>query len=262
MFPSVRPNLLKAKLRNNEVCFGIVMRLCSEEIVEMAGATGCDFVVIDMEHEAFNLKDAQSLIRITSLCGMTPIVRLGRAWLHHIDPLLAAGAQGFSLARVRNVGDIAALADAVLYHPEGHRTVYALGRSGRFGYGVEEGQWAAQVNSEIMLQAIIEEADAIDDIDAIIAHPRLDVVECGAKDLRQSMGMPPMDGVRQIVRDVFTKAAAAGKGTAHSVLGHVTTPEKTTGLSYGSGTMLIASPSDMVVNALGEMIKLVKGEAA
>lgn len=258
MTSAARKNTLKAKLKNNETTFGVVMRLHAPEIVEMAAVAGCDFAVIDLEHESINIRDAQDMIRVAALSGLTPIARLGRAWLHHIDPLLAAGAQGFSLARVRSAADITALADAVLYYPHGHRTVYALGRSGNFGLGVDEAEWADQVSSEIMLQAIIEEADAIDNIDEIINHPKLDVIECGAKDLRQSMGMPPMEGVRDIVKDVFRRAAKAGKGTAHSVLGHVTTPEKTSQLSFGSGTMLIASPSDIVINALSVMVAVAK----
>ncbi|MFV0295470.1 MAG: HpcH/HpaI aldolase family protein [Hyphomicrobiaceae bacterium] len=258
-----RPNRLKARLKNNETCFGVVMRLYSLEIVEMAAIAGCDFVVVDLEHEPLDLADAAAMIRTAALAGMTPIARIGRAWLHHVDPLLAAGAQGFSLARVQSAADITTLADAVLYHPHGKRTIYALSSSGHYGHETDEAEWSAAASAEIMITAIIEEAAALDDIDAIIAHPHLDVIEFGQKDLRHSLGMgKSVEEVRSIARQIFAQAAEAGKATSHSVLGHITTPERTTGLSHGSGTLLISSPSDMVMSSLAEMMKVVRGETA
>lgn len=261
--PAPRKNTLKAKLANNETCFGVVMRLSSLEIVEMAAIAGCDFVSVDLEHEPINLADAAAMIRLTAALGMTPIARIGRAWLHHIDPLLAAGAQGISLARVRNAADIDTLADAVLYHPHGKRTIYAMSSSGYFGHQTDEADWSAAASAEILITAIIEEAEAIADIDAIINHPHLNVIEFGVKDLRHSYAMTKtLDEVRAIAKNVFARAAAAGRATSHSVLGHITSPEKTTGLSYGSGTMLIASPNDMVMTSIADMVGVVRGDAA
>ncbi|MCM2477234.1 hypothetical protein HGO38_27655 [Rhizobium sp. CG5] len=247
-------NLLREKLARGETCFGAVMRLYSHEIVEMAGLAGCDFIVVDIEHEPFTVREAADLIRTTLLYGMTPIARIGRGSAQLIDPLLSAGVQGFNIARVRSAADLDEIADMLFYHPQGSRTVYALGRSGNFGHETDEGEWMKRVNAEIMLGAIIEEAAAIDNLDAILAHPALDFIDVGAKDLRQSMGMPPMTDILPIVADVVKKAKAAGKYTGHSLQGHVPDEAMYRRLSDGKGVMLIATPSGIIISALAAQV--------
>ena len=251
-------NLLKEKLVNGKTCFGAVMRLYAPEIVEMAGLAGCDFVVVDIEHEPFTVREAADLIRVSLLSGMTPIVRIGRASLHLIDPLLSAGAQGFNIARVKNAQDIDELVETLFYHPYGNRTVYALGRSGNFGHGTDEAEWMEKVNSEIMLGVIIEEAEAIGNLDAILTHPHLDFVDVGAKDLRQSMGMPPLSEINPIAADVIRRTKAAGKFTGHSIHGHMPDEQTYGRLSDGKGVMLIATPSGIIMSALAAQVAAAK----
>lgn len=248
-------NKLKRKLGGGGTSFGVVMRMYTPEIVEMAGIAGCEFVVIDMEHEPFTVREAADLVRVTLLGGMTPIARIGRSSASVIDPLLSAGVQGFNLARVKSAADVAELTDAIYYHPKGARTVYALGRSGNFGHRTEESEWMQLVNDELLVGVIIEEADAVANIDEILACPGLDFVDFGAKDLRQSLGMPPMAEVNAIGASVVAKAKAAGKATGHSVHGHVPDIATYEKLSDGKGAMLIATPSGIIMSALAAQVE-------
>ncbi len=251
-------NSLKKKLAQGATCFGAVMRLHSTEIVEMAGIAGCDYVVVDAEHEPFTVREAAELVQTTLLCGMTPIVRLGRSSMHMIDPMLSAGAQGFNLARVKTAADVRELTDALYYYPHGTRTVYALGRSGRFGFETEEDSWMKEVNAELLVGVIIEESEAIDNLEAILAEPLLDFVDCGAKDLRQSMNMPPMSDVKAIEASVFARAKAAGKFTGHSVQGHLPDEAVYRSFAKGGGVMLNATPSGIIMSALAAQAALAR----
>ena len=43
-------NLIKNKLKNNVPVFGTWSHLPNAQVVEIIGASGCDFVIFDMEH--------------------------------------------------------------------------------------------------------------------------------------------------------------------------------------------------------------------
>lgn len=108
---NVRPNRTKAKLAQGHTCSGIAIEYGKVQTVEIAAAAGCDFVIFDQEHEASSLVDTLSLLRAANISGITAIAQLGRNYGHYIDPLLAAGMQGFILSRIKSAADITALTD-------------------------------------------------------------------------------------------------------------------------------------------------------
>lgn len=254
---NVRPNRTKMKLAEGQTCFGIGIGFGSETIVEIAAAVGCDFVIFDMEHESASLSEVISMARVADLAGMTPIARFGRGHEHLVDPLLAGGIQGFVLARVKSAADITALTDLMYYHPLGRRTAYAHGRSGNFGIGLDFDAWREQTNKELLLNVIIEEQEAVEKLDEILAHPLLDVIEVGPSDLRLSMGLPPAAEVAKIEAAIFKRAVAAGKFILDIAHGHEITARVWQQVRPGHGTMILSSVSGLVRAALHEMASAV-----
>ena len=53
----VRHNKTKAKIRAGEVVYGVTVGVNDPNIVELAGALGFDFAIIDCEHDLFNGRD-------------------------------------------------------------------------------------------------------------------------------------------------------------------------------------------------------------
>ncbi len=252
---NARVNRTKARLAAGHTTFGITLRFPSDQVVEIAASCGCDFVLFDIEHEGFSMAELVSMIRVADLAGITPIARVGRGYERLVDPLLAAGIQGFSLARVTRAADISALADHVYYYPKGKRTSYPLGRSGDFGIGMDVDAWREEVNRHLLLHAIIEEADAITNLDEILAHPALDVVECGPADLRLSLGLPSLEDIARLEEQVFARAVAAGKFVLETVAGHELTPRVWKEVRPGHGTMITGSASGILTMALRAMAR-------
>ena len=95
----VHINQTKAKIKAGQVTFGATVGVNDPNVIELAGALGFDFVVIDCEHDLFNERDLENVIRAANLYDVTPIVRMQNnpeLMLHALN----GGAQGILVARV------------------------------------------------------------------------------------------------------------------------------------------------------------------
>ena len=206
----VRINKTKRMLAAGECAVGAVIGSPAPELVEVAAVAGFDFVTFDAEHEPLDDSDLVGLIRAADAFGITPIVRVAK------DPdrilrLLDAGAQGIHAPRCSSAGDMRALVEWTRFYPEGQRTFYRLGRGGNFSHGMADDEWSRQANSELLVIAMIEEASALEHLDAMLAVPGIDAVHIGPKDLWQSMGMPAKAEVDKAVQRIATAVLASGK---------------------------------------------------
>ena len=73
---------------------GTWLSLPNESIAEIFAKAGYDWVVIDLEHSAININQAERLIRTIDLAGSKPFVRLSGHSSSQIKRVLDAGAKG------------------------------------------------------------------------------------------------------------------------------------------------------------------------
>jgi 2-keto-3-deoxy-L-rhamnonate aldolase RhmA len=206
----VRINKTKRRLAEGRRAIGAVLASAAPELVEIAAVAGCHFVTFDAEHEPLDDRQLAELIRAADAFDITPIVRVPR------DPdrllrLLDAGAQGVHVPRCSSADDMRALAEATRFHPDGKRTFYRLGRGGNYKRGFDDDEWARRANEELLVIAMIEEAEALPRLGEMLAVPGFDAVHIGPKDLWQSMGMPPDAEVQAAVGQIARAVAGAGK---------------------------------------------------
>ena len=202
-------NKTKAKIQSGGMALGALLTYHSPETVEMLGAMGFDFVTFDMEHEAYDELSLVHGIRAAEAFDLTPIVRVPK------DPdlilrLLDAGAQGVHVPRVNTREDALAVVEASRFHPQGKRTFYATGRSGNYGLGLTEEEYAEGSNRETILILQVEEEEGVSNIEDILSVPYIDAIQLGPKDLWQSMGMPDRSVVWQVIDRVLSQVAEAG----------------------------------------------------
>lgn len=223
--PAVRPNKTKRRLAAGELAVGAITASPAPELVEIAAVAGCDFITIDAEHEPLDDRDLVDLIRAADAFDITPIVRVAK------DPdrllrLLDGGAQGVHVPRCSSVADMRALVEATRFHPEGKRTFYRLGRGGNYKRGLDDDEWARQANAELLVVAMIEEAEALSQLDAMAAVPGIDAVHIGPKDLWQSMGMPPEAEVMKAVGQIATAVRKGGRTLSLQLQSYDDIPEQ------------------------------------
>ncbi len=148
---------------------------------------GFDWLVIDMEHTAIDVWQAQQLIQVIDLAGCVPLVRVGSN-----DPLLIkramdSGAHGVIVPMVNTPEEARQAVDSVRYPPYGMRGV-GLGRAQDYGMGFRRYKDWVQQESIVIVQ--IEHIQAVDNLEAILAVEGVDGFIIGPYDLSGSLGHP------------------------------------------------------------------------
>ena len=179
-------NHLKDVLAAGKVAIGAQMRFGAAVIAEMFGHAGFDFVVIDGEHGAQTPVSMQGQFQGIGCTGATPIARLVKNDPDQIRLHLDLGAQGIVVPFV-NTAELATIgARACRYPPAGVRGVGAS-RAARFGF---EPDYFNQSNDNVLYLPIIESAEAVANIDEIVAVEGVDSFLVGPADLSVSLGIP------------------------------------------------------------------------
>jgi len=69
----VRPNRTKRLLKSGGVAIGVSIASPAPELVEIAAVAGCDYAILDAEHEPFDDAQLANLIRAADAFDITPI---------------------------------------------------------------------------------------------------------------------------------------------------------------------------------------------
>lgn len=184
----MKPNALKQALQAGRTAYGSLISLPEPGIVEIVGAAGYDFVLIDLEHTPVDYYHLRNLLGAADGAGVTPLVRVGTADANPILRVLDSGAAGVVAAHVRNSDQARALVRACRYPPVGIRGVLSASRAARYGLDSFE-QHVADSNRDILTIALIEDQSGVEAIEEIVAVEGLDVVFPGPGDLSASLGL-------------------------------------------------------------------------
>jgi 2-keto-3-deoxy-L-rhamnonate aldolase RhmA len=186
----MRTNTLKQKLHEGRPVFGAMITFPSAPIVEMLGYLGFDWVLIDNEHGSITVDSSEDMIRAGELTGVAPIVRPVANRPEVIAPFLDRGAWGVQVPHVNTREEAQAAVAACKYYPEGQRGIYSRGRPAEYGIGGTTQDYVTQANANTLVCLMLEEVEAINNIDAIVTVKGVDVLFIGSGDLSQSMGYP------------------------------------------------------------------------
>jgi len=231
-------------------CFGGV------EMVEIIGHAGFDGVFIDMEHMPFDLREVQRMVMAAERVGITPLVRTPGFDPALILRLLDCGAQGIHVPHVISAQMARAAVRATFYPPLGDRGFLSTSRAACYGK-VPIGEHIDQSNREILLTVLIEDAEALQEIDAIAATEGVDVVAPGPADLARSLGVirhpdhPELRAAMERVAEAVRKSQTARLALP---LGHSLYPRTAEEFMKMGGGLAFAgaSPEVRLLRALTE----------
>lgn len=206
----MRTNTTKAKLAEGKVVFGAIIGRYAPDLVELFGAIGYDFVMIDCEHGPMNLDQVEHMVRAAEVFNITPIARVPDHADATILRFLDRGLQGVIIPHVNTREEAEAVTRAARYYPEGHRGMGG-GRAHDYGVGVSRDDAIRWINAQTLVIPMIEETEAVKNLEAILTVPGADVLHVAASDLGQSMGNARPAEVRGLMRQVVPKIRAGGK---------------------------------------------------
>ena len=203
-------NLTKEKLKSGAPAFGAIIHEYSPGTVELFGAIGYDFVMIDCEHGGMSVDQVENMVRGAEVFGITPIARIPNHDASTILRFLDRGVQGIIVPHINTRSQAEAVAKAARYHPEGGRGVGG-GRAHDYGINTTRSESTKFVNDNILVIPMIEEVEAIKNIGEITSVEGVDVLHVAPGDLGQSMGNPPQSEIREAMDKVVPKIRGAGK---------------------------------------------------
>ena len=231
------------RLRRGETLVGSFVSNPQLATCEVLAASGFDVLVADAEHFPLAPADVQLIIAGADLAGIPALVRLSDDSATSIQYALDAGAAGVIVPRVHTAEQAAAAVASASYPPKGIRGA-GPGRASLYGLDRVVAMQEALEQTVVAVQ--IESAEAVENLDAILAVDHLDMVFVGPNDLSHSLGRPGDDELRSVIDDVLVRAQAAG------VLSGILAPTPELVDRYRrAGVSLILTGSDLSLLAAG-----------
>ncbi|HEV8310731.1 MAG TPA: aldolase/citrate lyase family protein [Methylomirabilota bacterium] len=206
----MRHNTAKAKLAAGRPVSVINPTYTAAGLVELVARLGFDVIFIDCEHGPAGWDDVENMVRAAELADATPIVRVQANDASTITRALDRGAGGVQVPHVNTRAEAEAAVRHAKFAPLGHRG-FAGGRS---AFGEKMADYTRRANEETMVVAMLEEAEALENLDDILKVEHVDVFFVAPGDLAQSMGHPgQMDHpkVQAAIDDAVARIRAAGR---------------------------------------------------
>lgn len=174
----MKPNNIKTLWSEGKAAINGWLSVACPFTAEIMAAQGYDSVTIDLQHGLVGYEMATTMLQAMRASGVTPLVRV--PWLDAGDIMKAldAGAYGVICPMINNAEEAARLVSWVRYPPVGTRS-FGPTRA-NFSAGADYGQHA---DEQMLCFAMIETAEAVKNIDEIVATPGLDGVYIGPADL-------------------------------------------------------------------------------
>ena len=172
------PNGIRAQWSAGKPVINGWLSIACPFTAEIMAAQGYDSITIDLQHGLVGYEVATTMLQAMRASGVTPLVRV--PWL---DPAaimksLDAGAYGVICPMINTREEAERLVSYVRYPPHGVRS-FGPTRA-NFSAGADYGQHA---DAEVLCFAMIETAEAVANLEAIVSTPGLDGVYIGPADL-------------------------------------------------------------------------------
>jgi 2-keto-3-deoxy-L-rhamnonate aldolase RhmA len=181
----VRDNPLLKRLREGTASVASFLTIPEPFVAEVMGAAGVDAVIIDTEHSAMSAAQLHTVLTALYPCDAAVIVRVADNDPALIGQALDLGADGVLVPGVRSPAQCVLAVTSCFYAPKGIRG-FGPRRASRLYGG--RADYVARANDEIAVIAMIEHAEALDELEDILTTENLSAVFVGTADLAVSMG--------------------------------------------------------------------------
>ena len=206
----MRPNRLRQLWAEDKAAVNGWLAIPNGFSAEVMAHQGWDSLTIDLQHGVIDYTALVPMLQAISTTNTVPIVRV--PWLEPgiLMKALDAGAYAVICPMVNTREDAQKLVHYTSYAPKGTRSFGPI-RATLYG-GADYPQ---QANNTIVRFAMIETAQALDNLDSILSVEGLDAIYIGPSDLSLSLGCKPVfDDVdpkaQQAIEHIVARAKAHG----------------------------------------------------
>jgi 2-keto-3-deoxy-L-rhamnonate aldolase RhmA len=199
---------VKKRLREGEPVIAVTITTANVDVAAHAASMGFDFLWIETEHSPITLETLRNMVLATRGMKALPFARVPVNELWMAKRVLDAGVCGV-IFPFTSTPELAAQAVAACrYPPAGHRGSGA--NLARFTWPGGSDGYADSADRNVVVIVIIEEARAVENVDAIAATPGIDIMFIGTSDLSFSLGLRGNQEHPRL-QEALDKVVAAGQ---------------------------------------------------
>jgi len=183
----MRANHVRRRLQAGEPSIGTWLALPSPEAAEYVATLGFDWLVVDTEHNAIDIRTLSQMFGAIAPAGVAPMVRIPWNSGENIKRVLDAGAWGIVVPMVNSRAEAELAVESARYPPKGMRSVGGGQTALRFG--TTGADYLKHADDEILVVLQIEHIKGVEAADEILSVPGVDACFIGPNDLAASMGL-------------------------------------------------------------------------
>lgn len=201
-------NRMREVLRQGKVAVGTCIDSFSPGVVETAGYSGLDFFRIDTEYAWRRDDSLEHMMRAAALAGITPLVRVEKGNPYLISKALQVGAGAILVSDIVSAREALEVVKSAKFAPRGHRGYSTYSPAG--GWGTRSGKdWVDWSDEEILVGVMVENQQAVAEIDEILSIHGLDYCLFGPSDYSMSLGYRTTKKDDPKVQEAIRKTVAA-----------------------------------------------------
>lgn len=246
------PLNFRERLQARDNIFGTFLKLPTTQVIEILGAVGYDFAIIDDEHAPLDRSMIDIMILACRASGIAPIVRIGEFNDANVLSVLDSGASGVMIPHVDSVEKAKQVATACRY-VGGRRGFAGMSRAADWGLHKMHDHIARQDN-QVACIAMIEDLHAIDRAAEIAAVDGIDAIFVGQGDLSAALGDIP--DLAEKLAAIVDKVAAAAKSAGKQMM---MIPSGPAGMAkarqLGANAVILASDHSFIVSASSSTLR-------
>ena len=208
-----RNNVLE-RIKRGEKALGISMNDPSEELVEIAGRMGLDFVNFDGQHAPLTPERVGTLCRIADGFGITPTMRIPDGEESTILSYLDRGIRQITVPNLLTREQAEDWVKWTFFQPLGLRSSTSH-KMVSYQDSQDRVDLFNQANANVVLVPQIENINTVENLEEILTVDGIDYYGGGPEDMAQSLGIPGGHAdpkVAEAYEKATAKLEAAGKG--------------------------------------------------
>jgi 2-keto-3-deoxy-L-rhamnonate aldolase RhmA len=206
---------LRSLLQTKELIVGLTTQhVTAPWLAKLWRRSGADFVYVEYEHGFFNEADLAAFVLSCRSEGLPVVAKVPECIRTAVAKLLECGVTGIQLPWSESREQIDRLVSYMKFPPLGIRALCTGTGNSDYDLGIEARAFIEQANVDTVALAHIETRTGVENIEAILGNPHVDIVFLGMADLSVSYGHPLELSHPDIVRAaerVCSAARQAGK---------------------------------------------------
>ena len=180
-------NKILRRIRDGQKALGLAMSDPSEELIELAGRTGLDYVSFDGQHSPLTPERVGQLCRVADGFDITPAMRIPDQQETTILEYLDKGVRMVTVPNLKTKQEAEDIVRFCYFAPIGLRS--ATSHRMRMSQTGTLAELYDDVNANTMVVCQLESATAFNNLDEILTVSGIDYFAGGPQDIAQSMGL-------------------------------------------------------------------------